>query len=111
DHAFDGFGAGVGGLFSEESGGGAEREACSVPDRRHDGGADMARGQQLVERVEGGLLLRGDVSELAGDAFAALLAFGDGGVALVDRNGAVFAGMIDAEHFFTTIGGGHAATS
>ena len=67
DHLFDRDGAGHRRALAEERGGGAEREARGMPERRQHGRAHPALGDELVEGGEMTLLLLRHAADLRRD--------------------------------------------
>lgn len=111
NHGFHGDGAGHGSFGAEQGGGRAQREACDMPDRLQGGGAYLAGGDQLVEGGEVGFFLRGHMLDdgESGFGFRAVLAFQDGDLTGVDAFGAIFTGLVYADHFFECLGFGEVA--
>ena len=96
---------GHGGAFAHGGGGGAQCVAGEVPEGEQGGGADAALGDEVGEGVEVVLLLRLHVAEdVAAGASAQ-----DVDLALVDAFGAIFAGVVDADHALDALARGGVA--
>ena len=72
----------------------AERKPGQMPERLQHRRTHPARAHQIVELGQMPLFLLGHPADLVAGAAAA----GDGKLAVVNPHGAVFAGVIDAEH-------------
>ena len=105
DDGLDRLGARMSSLLAEQSRTHAKGKARRIPHRRHRRRPHATCAQHAVERVQMLLLLRRHFLELADDTLPAMLPLEHGELALVDRDRAILAGMVDAQDLLTAIAG------
>ena len=94
----------MGGLFTHQGRCGAQGMSGHIPDRRQQGGARIVLENQGVEGVEMVLFVGFHLFQLCRDASLVRQFAEHGALALIDRHGAVFTGMVDPNHLLDAAG-------
>ena len=96
---FNGGCAGHGSLFAHQRGYGTQRKPGHIPRRAKNRRAHTARGYELVKMVKMGLLMLCHFTDEIGCFFHSRYMGEDGKLTVINTHRAMFACMVDADHF------------